>query len=87
MQTRTARAHKARPVFPHGAMYRSAILGNINAQALARLHQGPDITIVVARPPRWASRRLAMLLGRRQRRCRCLERPAPQRRGRPQPGL
>lgn len=54
---------KAKPVFPHGAMYRSAILGSINAAALARLHRGPDITIVVARPPRWASRRLAVLLG------------------------
>lgn len=54
---------KAKPVFPHGAMYRSAILGSINSAALARLHQGPDITIVVARPPRWASRRLAMVLG------------------------
>lgn len=54
---------KSQPVFPHGAMYRSAILGSINAVALARLHRGPDITIVVACPPRWASRRLAVLLG------------------------
>lgn len=54
---------KAQPVFPHGAMYRAAILGSINASALRRLHQGPDITIVVARPPRWAPRRLALLLG------------------------
>lgn len=54
---------KAKPLFPHGAMYRSAILGSINAVALARLHQGPDITIVVSCPPRWASTRLAMLLG------------------------
>ena len=54
---------KAKPLFPHGAMYRSAILGSINADALARLHQGPEITIVVARPPRWASRRMAVLLG------------------------
>jgi predicted acylesterase/phospholipase RssA len=54
---------KAKPVFPHGAMYRSAILGSINSAALARLHRGPEITIVVARPPPWASRRLAVLLG------------------------
>ena len=54
---------KSTPVFPHGAMYRSAILGSINSAALARLHQGPDITIVVARAPPWASRRLAILLG------------------------
>ncbi len=54
---------RAQPLFPHGAMYRAAILRSINSAALERLHQGPDITIVVARPPRWASRRLAVLLG------------------------
>ncbi|RFO96034.1 Patatin [Rhodoferax lacus] len=54
---------KAKPVFPHGAMYRAAILASINAAALERLHQGPDIQIVVARPPAWAPGRLAVVLG------------------------
>lgn len=51
------------PVFPHGAMYRDAILGSIDRDALWRLHQGPDIRVLVSCPPRWATRRMAMLLG------------------------
>ena len=54
---------KARPVFPHGSMYRSAILGSIDVPALMRLRAGPDIKIVVARSPSWASTRMALLLG------------------------
>lgn len=51
------------PVFPHGRMYRDAILKSIDLLALSRLHQGPDIRILMARPPRWAPRSVAMLLG------------------------
>ncbi|MCX7240991.1 MAG: patatin-like phospholipase family protein [Burkholderiales bacterium] len=54
---------KSQPVFPHGAMYRAAILDSIDTLALSRLHQGPEITILAARPPRWASERMAILLG------------------------
>lgn len=54
---------RAHPVFPHGHMYRDVILRSINVQALSRLHQGPDIRVLMACPPRWASRRMAMLLG------------------------
>lgn len=54
--------HK-QPVFPHGNMYRNAILGAIDGRALTRLHQGPDIFILVSCPPRWASARMALLLG------------------------
>ncbi|MDO9236559.1 MAG: patatin-like phospholipase family protein [Aquabacterium sp.] len=52
-----------RPVFPHGNLYRNAILGSINEVALKRLHQGPEICVLVSRPPLWASRRMALLLG------------------------
>lgn len=52
-----------RPVFPHGNLYRETILQSINAQALTRLHQGPDIRLLVACPPRWASQPVAVLLG------------------------
>lgn len=52
-----------RPVFPHGNMYRNAILSSIDKQALMRLHEGPEISVLVSRPPRWASTRMAILLG------------------------
>jgi predicted acylesterase/phospholipase RssA len=54
---------RERPVFPHGDMYRNAILDSIDASALARLHQGPEIRILMSCPPRWASRRMAIMLG------------------------
>jgi predicted acylesterase/phospholipase RssA len=54
---------RERPVFPHGDMYRDAILGSIDAGALAQLHQGPEIRILMSCPPRWASRRMAIMLG------------------------
>lgn len=53
----------SQPVFPHGDIYRAAILASIDAQALSRLHQGPAIRVLVSCPPRWASAQLAMLLG------------------------
>lgn len=42
-----------RPVFPHEAMYRETILANLDAEALARLRMGPEIRVVLARPPAW----------------------------------
>lgn len=54
---------RKKPVFPHGHMYRNAILGSIDARAIRRLHQGPEIRVLIACPPHWASRRVAMLLG------------------------
>jgi predicted acylesterase/phospholipase RssA len=54
---------RPQPVFPHGNIYRDAILGSIDDGALKRLHRGPDIRVLIARPPHWASPRMAMLLG------------------------
>lgn len=51
------------PVFPHGHIYRETLLASLSAAALARLRQGPDVQVLVARPPRWASRHMALLLG------------------------
>jgi len=50
------------PVFPHGAMYRAAILASIDAAALSRLHEGPELHIVLSHPPSWAGARMAVLL-------------------------
>ncbi len=54
---------REKPVFPHGNMYRDAILGSIDEVALSRLHEGPEISLLIARSPRWASPALAILLG------------------------
>ncbi|MFZ4536024.1 patatin-like phospholipase family protein [Propionivibrio sp.] len=54
---------REQPVFPHGNMYREAILGSINEPALARLHQGPEINVLISCPPSWASPGMALLLG------------------------
>lgn len=54
---------RKRPVFPHGNMYRNAILDAIDGRALTRLHQGPEIFILISCPPRWVSAQMALLLG------------------------
>ena len=51
------------PVFPHGPMYRDAILGGLDAQALQRLHQGPGIHVLISCPPAWASPSVTIALG------------------------
>ena len=52
-----------RPLFPHGSMYRDTLLTSIDERALTRLKRGPEISILVSRPPAWASPRVALLLG------------------------
>jgi predicted acylesterase/phospholipase RssA len=54
---------REQPVFPHGNMYREAILSCIDEQSLLRLHEGPEIRVLISCPPRWASSRMALLLG------------------------
>lgn len=51
------------PIFPHGPMYRNAILSSITGPALSRLHQGPEISVLISCPPRWASPGVALVLG------------------------
>lgn len=54
---------RRQPIFPHGNMYRNAILGSIDESALLRLHQGPEIRVLISCPPWWAFTQLAILLG------------------------
>jgi predicted acylesterase/phospholipase RssA len=54
---------RRRPVFPHGHIYRETLLASISMAALTQLRQGPDVQILVARPPYWASHNMALLLG------------------------
>lgn len=53
----------SQPICPHGHMYRDAILGSIDEQALSRLHQGPEISVLISCPPPWACASVALLLG------------------------
>lgn len=51
---------RRRPVFPHEAMYRGAILASLNDEVLARLRAGPELRVLIAHPP--AERALAAIL-------------------------
>ena len=52
------------PVFPHGTMYRDAILACIDEAALMRLRcASPQISVLISCPPRWASPGMALMLG------------------------
>ena len=48
-----------RPVFPHAALYRRALLALIDPDALARLHAGPELLVPVTRAPGWLGVRTA----------------------------
>ncbi len=52
-----------RPVFPHESIYRETILENLDATALARLHAGPDVRILISRVPVWLGARTGVLAG------------------------
>ncbi|MBN2688554.1 MAG: patatin-like phospholipase family protein [Deltaproteobacteria bacterium] len=54
---------RGHPVFPQYTMYRNGILAAIDAPALAELHDGPEIRILLSRPPKWAGARLATVIG------------------------
>jgi predicted acylesterase/phospholipase RssA len=50
---------RGRPVFPHAALYRRALLAVIDRDALARLHAGPELLVPVTRAPGWLGMRTA----------------------------
>jgi hypothetical protein len=52
-----------RPVFPHAAIYRDAIVDTIDQAALERLRSGPDIRVLLARLPGWLGPRSGVLTG------------------------
>ncbi len=49
--------------FPHEAMYRAAICRIVDEADVRLLHEGPELRVVVARPPRWLGPRMALLAG------------------------
>ncbi|MBF0529070.1 MAG: patatin-like phospholipase family protein, partial [Deltaproteobacteria bacterium] len=50
-------------VCPHYNIYRQAILEFLDNRAVDRLRQGPEIRVLLTRPPRWAGPYLAVTLG------------------------
>lgn len=42
-----------KPVFPHYDMYHSLILDIIDENSMKKLHSGPDIRVMLTRPPAW----------------------------------
>lgn len=68
-------ALRSAPVFPHEAIYRGVIADHLSEDGLRRVHEGPDLRILLARPPAWLGTRsgvltaaLAHLLDRREQR-------------------
>ncbi len=51
------------PVFPHYAMYRRAILDALDPEGMDALHRGPDIRVLISRPPRFLGPRAATIIG------------------------
>jgi len=41
------------PVFPHERIYRDTLLANLDEEALERIRSGPDLRVLIARPPGW----------------------------------
>ncbi len=52
-----------RPLFPHLGIYRQALLDLLDQQALDTLKKGPDLRVLLARPPAWAGPVMGVLLG------------------------
>jgi predicted acylesterase/phospholipase RssA len=53
----------SRPVFPHYQIYRQAILDIIDSDGLERLKNGPEIRVLIARPPKWLGPRSGSFIG------------------------
>jgi len=51
---------RRRPAFPHEAIYRATILASLDQAGLDRLHQGPDIRVILARPLPWLGPRTGL---------------------------
>ena len=54
---------RGRPVFPHVGIFRRGMLEILDQAALERLRQGPEVRVLMARPPAWAGALGGVLLG------------------------
>lgn len=53
-------ALRTEPIFPHERIYRACIESNIDDETLSRLQRGPDLRVLLARPPAWLRGRAAV---------------------------
>lgn len=53
---------RKKPMFPHYAMYRDAVLHILDESFMKRLHQGPDVRVLLTRAPRWMGAYLAAFI-------------------------
>ncbi len=58
-----SRIFRGESAFPHYAMYRDLMLKTMDGPALKKLREGPDIRILVSRPPAWLGPRSATFVG------------------------
>lgn len=54
---------RGQPVFPHERMYRATIVENLGPTGLDRLRSGPEIRVLLARPPAWLGARSGLAAG------------------------
>lgn len=54
---------RGRAIFPHEEIYREVLLGPAGADVVEKLHRGPEIRVLVGRPPDWAGPAATLLLG------------------------
>jgi predicted patatin/cPLA2 family phospholipase len=52
-----------KPVFPHYNMFRDAIFYSFDDDVIKKLRSGPDIRILITRPPRWMGVTIAAFTG------------------------
>jgi len=52
-----------KPMFPHYDMFRDAIMFSLDDSVMKKLAKGPDIQILITRPPRWMGAKLAAVTG------------------------
>ncbi len=50
---------RKKPLFPHLDMFRDAIYYVLNDRIMEQIQNGPDIRVLITRPPRWMGARLA----------------------------
>jgi predicted acylesterase/phospholipase RssA len=51
------------PIFPHERMYRGTIVENIDQAVFERLLAGPELRVLIARPPGWMGARSGLAVG------------------------
>lgn len=51
------------PVFPQPTLFRRAVMQTVQDGDLERLQQGPELRVLMARPPRWAGPKSGVALG------------------------